>query len=356
MQKSEILADYNEKSRNINIDIIKVLTVFFVISAHFLWHNNFYFTTISCPRMFVMATMRTFFMMTIGIFILTTGYLMHKKEFSKKYYTNIKRIIFPYILISIITFVAKICLVKYGIFEPDTIINHFYNFVDFRLNEYAWYVDMYLGLYLLIPFINKMLSNKMQDTILVITLLFLTALPSILEYPTLILSQWTHIWIITYYMIGAYIAKYDIKISLKLLIFLYITFFTIFATMNNINTQGQTWHIPGNGDAYGGYQNVITGVLFFLIILKTDFNKLPDKVKIFISNTAKLTLGIFLSSYIFDKIFYHYLNMYITNTTATLEWIVIIVPAVFVCSILFAKFIDIIYKYIDRKFLNFDKN
>ena len=356
MQELETLTNFEVKKRNINIDIIKVLTVFFVVSAHFLWHNNFYFTTISCPRMYVMAIMRTFVMMTIGIFIITTGYLMHKKEFCKKYYANIKRIIVPYIILSLITFVAKLCLTKYGIFQADKLIDHFYGFINFRLIEYAWYVDMYIGLFLLIPFINKMLSNKLQDSILVIILLFLTALPSILPYPTLIISQWTNLWIITYYMVGAYIAKYDLKIPLKLLVFLYITFFSIFATMNLINTQGVTWHIPGNGDAYGGYQNVISGILFFLIILKIDFNNLPDKVKNFFNNTAKLSLGIFLSSYIFDKIFYHYLNMHITNTTAKLEWIVVIVPAVFICSILLAKVVDKIFKYIDRKFLTFNKD
>ena len=356
MQELKALTNFNVSSRSINIDIIKILTLFFVISAHFLWNNNFYLTTITCPRMYVMAIMRTFLMMSIGLFILITGYLMHKKEFSKKHYTNIKRIIIPYLIISLITFLVKLWLSKYGIFEIKQLKDHLYEFIDFRLNEYAWYVDMYLGLFLLIPFINKMLSNKLQDTVLVIIMLFLTVLPSTLVSPTLILSQWTHLWIITYYLLGAYIAKYDFKISIKLLIFLYIMFFSIFAITNLYYTQGQIWHVPGNRDSYGGYQCTITSILFFLIILKIDFNNLSDKVKMFISNIAKLSLGIFLSSYLFDKIFYHFLNMYITNTTAKLEWFIIIVPLVFVLSILLAKFVDMIYKYIDKKFLSFKKH
>ena len=355
MQESKPLANFNETARNINIDIIKVLALFFVVTAHFLANNNFYLTPITCPRMYVMAIMRTFVFMSIGLFVLSTGYLMYKKEFCKSHYVKIKRIIFPYIIISLITLVAKIFLSKYGIFEIDTLNNYFCNFINFAIIEHAWYVDLYIGLFLLIPFLNKMLSNKLQDTVLVIILLFLTVLPSVLPSPILILAEWTHLWVITYYLIGAYIAKYDLKISQKLSAFLYFMSFSIFAAINLYFTQGHIWHVPGQSDALGGYQSTITGVLFFLMILKADFSNLPDKVKLLISNIAKLSLGIFLSSYLFEKIFYYYLNMYITDTTAKLEWYFVIAPTVFVCSILMSKFVDVIYKYIDKKFLSFNK-
>ncbi|MBE7705494.1 MAG: acyltransferase [Cyanobacteria bacterium SIG29] len=356
MQESKPLANFNETARNINIDIIKVLTLFFVVSAHFLWNNNFYYTPITCPRMYVMAIMRTFCMMSIGLFILSSGYLMHQKEFCKSHYVKIKRVLLPYIIISSITFVAKLFLSKYGIFETVTLNNFLSDLIDFRIIEHAWYVDLYIGLFLLIPFLNKMLSNKLQDTVLLIILLFLTALPSLLTSPILILSEWTHLWVITYYLIGAYIAKHDLKISQKLSTILYFSFLAIFAIMNLFFTYGKAWEVPGQSDSFGGYQCTITGVLFFLMILKTDFSNLSDKVKLLISNIAKLSLGIFLSTFIFEKIFYYYLNMYITDTTAKLEWYFVIVPTVFVCSILMAKFVDVIYKYIDKKFLSFNNH
>lgn len=67
--------------RNINIDFIKVCAVFFVISIHFFLNTGFYKTNISCPRMYIMVGMRTFFMMCVPLFILITGYLMNKKVF-----------------------------------------------------------------------------------------------------------------------------------------------------------------------------------------------------------------------------------------------------------------------------------
>lgn len=205
----------NLSERNINIDIIKCLAVFFVISVHFFLNNNFYNTDINCTRMYIMGAMRKFFMICVPLFLLTTGFLMHKKEFSAKYYKSICNIIIPYIIISVFTLIAKIFLSKYGIFTLDTWNNYIIDFVNFHLVEYGWYVDMYIGLFLLIPFINKMFVNKQKDLILVSILVFLTVLPSISNSPALIISQWTCLWPITYYVIGAYIAKYDINIPIK---------------------------------------------------------------------------------------------------------------------------------------------
>ena len=126
------------KSRNINIDIIKCLAVFFVISVHFFLKSNFYTTPIDCIRMYTMAVMRTFFMICVPLFILITGYLMNKKEFSLKHYIGIKKVIITYIIISLVTLLAKLLLVKYGILYPVDFQEYIRDILDFKLVGYAW--------------------------------------------------------------------------------------------------------------------------------------------------------------------------------------------------------------------------
>jgi len=51
-------------------------------------------------------------------------------------------------------------------------------------HQYSWYVNMYIGCFLLIPFLNLLwnsLSSQESRRILVIVLLVLTALPSVLN-------------------------------------------------------------------------------------------------------------------------------------------------------------------------------
>lgn len=79
------IMDYSTKVRNINVDIIKCIAVFLVVSVHFCLNNGFYEMTISCPRMYVMVCIRTFSMMCVPLFLLITGFLMNKKDINSLY-------------------------------------------------------------------------------------------------------------------------------------------------------------------------------------------------------------------------------------------------------------------------------
>lgn len=336
------------KNRNLNIDIIKFMAIFFVVSVHFFLNNNFYQTTITCPRMYIMCIMRTFFMMCVPLFIIITGYLMNKKELSLKYYIGIKPILLPYLIITIITMIAIKLLIPFGIFQPSHLKHIFNNIIDFKLIGYGWYVDMYIGLFLLIPFINKIFSTKKHDLIFLLTLIFLTVLPTLCSAPTFFITSWQHLWVITYYVIGAFINRYGFNLKCNKLILLFILCFSAFSILNILVTKGTTWNVHSL-DNWGGLENVINSSLFFLILLKINFEKINQRIKNIITATAQLSLGIYLSSFLFDKIIYYYFNQYITNTTLKLEWFFIIVPIIFICSLLMAKIGDLIYQFINQK-------
>ncbi len=336
------------EKRNINIDIIKVCASIFVIALHYFLYNDFYNTLINYPsKFYIISIIRNLFLMCVPLFLIITGYLMNRKEFSFNLYKKgIKKVIIPYIILTFITLSAEIWLSKYGIFNIKDIKSYFEDFMDFCIIEYGWYVDLYLGLLLLIPFINKIFTNKKQDLIFVIILLFLTALPTISTCPVFIISFWDKLYPLTYYAIGAYISRHEIKVLLKTLLITFIIMFSIFSTVNVFYVKGDLWdmHIF---TTWGGIVNTCNSVLFFLIILKINFNNIPVKVKNLITGIAKLSLGIYLSSYLFDKILYYYFANYVFSTSVKLKSFIIVVPLVFLCSICMAKIADLIQQKLE---------
>lgn len=74
------------KERNINIDLIKCVAVFSVISVHYFSNIGLYKDLIIGNRMYIGVMFRTLFMICVPLFIIVTGYLMKNKTLSKKYY------------------------------------------------------------------------------------------------------------------------------------------------------------------------------------------------------------------------------------------------------------------------------
>ena len=84
------------KRRNINIDLIKCIAVFSVISVHYFANAGLYRNIIIGTNYYIGIIFRTLFMICVPLFIITTGYLMKNKILSKKYYLGAIRVIITY--------------------------------------------------------------------------------------------------------------------------------------------------------------------------------------------------------------------------------------------------------------------
>lgn len=92
-------------------------------------------------------------------------------------------------------------------------------------DQYSWYVNMYIGLYLLIPFLNRLwqVLDKEEKILLISVLIMSTALPSIVnvfdfytdgafrnsgfstKYSQIVPDWWKNSYPLTYYFIGTYL-------------------------------------------------------------------------------------------------------------------------------------------------------
>ncbi len=273
----------DSKNRNINLDIIRCIAIFSVISVHFFLNSGFYNVPVMGKRMYIMVLMRTFFMICVPLFILLTGYLASKNTLSKKYYKKIIPDIVTYVLASLICIMYK----KYYLGINVGIKSGLLSILDFTASNYAWYVEMYIGLFLLIPFLNIIYNNltsKGQKQALVLTFVALTVLPTLLNifnfnslswwlnpassdsFAKIVPSWWASIYPITYYYIGCYLKEF--KINLKSVIsFILILLAVIgFGSFNYYRCFGVPFKWASYSNFGGIERVVISCLLSFLYI------------------------------------------------------------------------------------------
>lgn len=156
------------KQRNINIDLIKCIAAISVISVHFFWNTGYYTEPMLGKRMLFMTFMRTSFMVCVPLFLIITGYLMCGKKLSAKYFYGIVHTIIMYIIISLFCI-----LYRHIMGQEVSLKDGIKGILDYTAAPYAWYVEMYIGLFVMIPFLNILyhnLENKKAKKLLIFIL------------------------------------------------------------------------------------------------------------------------------------------------------------------------------------------
>lgn len=355
---------YNmNKERDYSLDIIRIFASFTVISVHFFLNNGFYQEIIDGPEYYLICIMRNFFMICVPLFILLTGYLMGRKTLSRKYYSGITKTLVIYVF-------ASIACIIYRNYTGQTTydLKHaIFAIFDFSGATYSWYIEMYIGLFLLIPFLNLIFQNLDQKgrIILIVTLLFMTGIPTVVNiynfdasnwwlnpvsvntYQKILPFWWSGLWPLTYYFIGSYLRehppKFNWKINFPLLILLIITSgsFCFYRSYGALYMKGlwQEWY---------GMLNIITSSLVFYCLLQVKcVNKSPTAVKCLIKYLSDFTLGAYLVSYIFDLQFYKILNEKVPDFPDKIKYYFVIVPLSFLCSMLLSALLNLIYYLIN---------
>ena len=135
--------------RSLGPDLVRITACFSVLSVHFFLNNGFYSEPVEGAAMFIMVLMRSAFMVCVPLFLLLTGYLMRNKKLEKGYYAKGAKTLVVYVLASAACIIYKLVHLKTG--EPLKAILSVLNYTG---APYGWYIEMYIGLFLLIPFLN----------------------------------------------------------------------------------------------------------------------------------------------------------------------------------------------------------
>ena len=360
-----------KKSRNSALDIIRIFALFCVVSLHFFLYSGYYVLPLADGNLYFATLARSFFMICVPLFLLLTGYLMHNKKATKEYYTKIIRIIGEYVLASLFCMAALAFHHGNGLAD---IIRHFFlqslGILSFEAAEYGWYVEMYIGLFLFIPYLNVLyngLSEKRAKQHLIITMLLLTSIPEALNSisfslpwtmqfndPSNVLkllpNWWSAFYPITYYFIGAYLSEYPPQLSkAKSLILLAISNL-ISGTVNYLNSKGDIL-VWGSWQTHQSLFVAMQAIFVFTLLLQLDTSRVGTRGQRFLALISDLTFSAYLVSSVFDKLFYRLAGMRDGSPAYNPTLYFLLVPLVLFCS-LFAAFILIsIYRILHTTIL-----
>ena len=295
----------SNNNRFFNLDLIRAVAICFVIWIHTFLYNGFYNRSVDNLYMFLCIFLRQLFFICVPLFILLTGYLKVNKTVSKSHYMKIFPILIAYFVISIITL-----LFRYFYLGDSDIVKLIINIFNFNTIGYAWYVEMYIGLFLLIPFLNILYKGltKKEKLILIGNLIFISFLPNTLStfkvssYKLDVLpDRMLGLWPICYYYVGCYIREYGFNIKRCLNVLLIFGFVLV----QSLVLFGYSYGSGFNDTISIYYNDVFTfiiSILVFGLLLGCDCK---NKVVIWVvKNVSLVSFYMYLFSFIFDSILY----------------------------------------------------
>lgn len=347
LNNSEIKRTTGE--RICGLDLIRVCAIFFVIAGHFFSINTPYknvpFQGVS---MLIQGIMSSVFSAGVPLFMMLTGYLNINKTPTKKYYKGMIRVLIAYLIFSI----ATIAFRKYYLGEELSLLQWVLKVFDYSAIPYAWYIEMWIGLALLTPFLNylwKAIPTKKQKLLLIASLFVMTSLPDLCNrYGMYLFPGYfaNAAYPLMFYFLGSFIREYQPKIkawigwSIILAMSLVTPLSNLFI-FNNITTGGGVQIAGGPGGVFLTW----IAVVVFLMLYRKDISIQP--VKRWVTHCSKVSLEMYLCCYIFDQLYYPYFKEHFFVTQSQfLVWFFVIVPLIFFSS----YFVAMIYNLIQKLF------
>lgn len=327
------------KRQDFNLSFIRACAVASVIGVHFFLNCGFYDVPSEGYAMMGGIFVRTQLMVCVPLFLLLTGYLQGEKRLTLSYYKKLPGFLATYVLASLFCQVFRIIALD-GSCSPLEWIR---GILWFNMAPYAWYVELYIGLFLLVPFLNVVwhnLPNKRWKQLLVCTILFLSIAPSlnVLFYPfgwKLIPENWEALYPVAYYFTGCYLREFQTRFRWPLL--LAVEFLAVLS--------GAILHVlQAGGEPFGyfvltywnGACTFVSSTCVFLLLRNIPMNTAPTYIQRPITLVASLSLPIFLVSWVPDQIVYGVLKASVDTVAQRFPWFFLTVFLVLLSSVCIA--------------------
>ncbi len=329
-------------NRQSNFELLRIILIVFIIALHYLNGSmggalNTKNISNTETNYYIARIIESLCIIAVNCFILITGYFSYNQTKIK-----LKKVI-DLLLICIFyntSIYAISCLTNITTFNKES----FHIFLTTFYKDGLWFIDIYIILYLLIPFINLVINGISKKNMKVLILIFFIAFsiyPTFLANTTIQDKGYGIINFIMLYIIGAYINKYKANnknVFLLLAIYIAMAICTYYESINDIL-------ISGPFD-YNSIFNVIGSIALFLVFAKFKFSsRLINKI-------AKHTLAIYIihvNTFIVKYIFRNCLktDIFWKSNFLTLH----LVASVFIIFII-CLLVDVIREFIFKNTIN----
>lgn len=325
--------------KSFGLDVVRSFAIFSVIGVHFFSLNTeFTSSPVAGISMIIQSLGYSIFHCGVPLFLLLTGFLNVNKTCCRTYYSKIWRVLAAYVSFSVVTLVFR----HFAFGEPLTFLSSVKRILDFSAIRYAWYIEMWIGLFLLVPFLNilyKGIETRRQKEILILILVFLTLAVRNIKGsgPSYLPDYWADCYPLTYYFIGAYIREYAPRINKLYLLTTVILLGLVSPIFTVIVRPGHV--LPSNFAVCYDIVNVISSVSIFLMLYDLKTSR-PAAGKA-VGWVSLLSLDMYLCCYIFDSVVYPWFkDRYFVDQSSFGIYFFIIVPVIF-----FGSFILSLVKY-----------
>lgn len=339
-------------SRSMNMDIVRCVALFFVLAVHFCTHCNIYNAGYTGFAAFFTDMLRTFYVPALALFVMLNGYFQYRRTLSGSYYLGILKLYEMYVLCSVL----NLLYTRFYVGVPMSLRDMASAIVNYGASEYSWYILLYNGLFLLIPFLNlsyNALEYRGHKRVLILSLFFLSALPfSFLNaFVNLNSYWWQRIWPIMFYFMGAYFAEYRPRIKAWKIGLVYLGTLILFSAYNYFlyNTASPLCGIaPGNFRyTHEGLQNAVMTPLLFLWLMNIDMSRWPAFIGKAAATVSKYSYGAFLFSSITDSFVYIWLCRFVPEIQPRYFFFPLALPISYAAAVFLSYLGDKLIKLID---------
>lgn len=329
--------------RNINIEILRSLSMFMILILHFFNHgqilermNN----ELNLSNVMIIS-LEVLSIVAVNVFVLISGYFLCKSKF------NIKKIIKLISEVWIYSIILGAILILTKTIDIN-LKNIIYILLPFLTQRY-WFVNAYILMLLLSPFLNNFITTISKEKFkLLMFLLFIinSVLPIGIKSSVSLSSANSLPWFINLYFMASYIRIYGLKHNNKnnyLLIYsitniIFIIFAIIVFEFGHIS---KLMYIL----KYNLPFTYISSLSLFMVFLnlKFDYNKITNKIIRFISSSTFSIYIIHENHFIRDLLWTKWLKVPKYFNKYGFIYMFVALICVFLICILIDKIISLIY-------------
>lgn len=198
------------KDRNTGIDLLRVISMLFIVLLHTLVHGGILPGVAMQSANYEIAWfLEIIACCGVNCFVLISGFVNVKKEVR---YSNL-----VYLWVQVFFYSFLITLLFY-FFEEDMTAKNIVNSLFPVATEQYWFFTSYFGLYLFMPVLNEVVlktEKKKLLTTLGIILIFFTTVPCAKDSLYGLNNGFSVLWFIVLYLIGGYISCSELTIKIS---------------------------------------------------------------------------------------------------------------------------------------------
>lgn len=328
--------------RKYGLDLLKILSMLMIVTLHYLDKGGALYNS-NGVYLYISYGIEALCFVSVNTFVLVSGYFLCDNNEVK-----IRKVIDYLIQLWVINFFISLIIMVLGLYNFDT--NSYINMIFPFFSKNNWFLNCYLFIYILHPYINKIINGctkKEHLNLIVILLLIMTLIPTLTSNNNYIYDfsrGYSISWFATLYLIVSYVKKYDVfeknnyfYIFIYLLSCFSLPVYKYIATQINMSGIMTLKLAPNNLYNYNSIPILIASVCLFMLFKNLDIkNRLAIK---FIKFTTPLLLGVYLihEQIILRKILWIDIlkvNKYYDSKSMIINLVIVVLGIFIICSIL----------------------